>query len=120
MPRIVLVENVVGIMQNFLKHGAKAPLSELCIALEAMGYVPQPMQLNAMDFGVPQHRPRVFIVALRRELAMLWGLVMTQRLWRSDEECCQPLLAPEPTRGKQVSVGGAMGSGRLRIFSSTR
>jgi DNA (cytosine-5)-methyltransferase 1 len=69
-PRAVIIENVLGIGQDFVKRGARAPLEELTTALSQMGrgYVVRPMRLNAMDFGVPQHRPRVFIVGLRSDI----------------------------------------------------
>jgi DNA (cytosine-5)-methyltransferase 1 len=55
-PAWVSVENVMG-------WRGTAPERALSSALEAMGYRVQRMQLNAADFGVPQHRARFFLVA---------------------------------------------------------
>jgi DNA (cytosine-5)-methyltransferase 1 len=96
-PRAVIIENVVGIGQDFVKHGEKAPFGQLRIALEGTGdgYVAQPMRLNAMHFGVPQHRPRMVIVALRSDLARAHGLTVGREMWASEEQRELPLLAPE-------------------------
>jgi DNA (cytosine-5)-methyltransferase 1 len=57
-PQIVIVENVPGFLQWVLYPAWKA-------ALEALGYALGVHVLDAADFGVPQNRVRVFIVATR-------------------------------------------------------
>jgi DNA (cytosine-5)-methyltransferase 1 len=109
-PKAVIIENVVGIGQDFVKHGADAPFAQLRLALEGTGrgYVAQPMRVNAMHFGVPQHRPRMLIVALRSDLAARHGLSTGLALWRSDEKSERPLLAPKPTRDTPLTVADAL------------
>lgn len=94
-PKAVIIENVVGIGQDFLKHGAASPFSDLRVALEAIGpgYVVQPMRVNAMHFGVPEHRPRMLLVGLRSDLAQRHGLEKGLNLWKSGD-LGSPLLAP--------------------------
>lgn len=94
-PKAVIIENVVGIGQDFVKHGAEAPLAQLRLALEATepGYVVQPMRVNAMHFGVPEHRPRMLLVAVRSDLAERHSLQVGLPLWKSGE-LGAPLLAP--------------------------
>lgn len=62
-PRAVMIENVRGfldaVFQDY-REGLKAKLHK-------MGYTTDWRLLNASDFGVPQLRPRVVIVALRSE-----------------------------------------------------
>lgn len=64
-PRAVMIENVRGfldaVFQDY-REGLKAKLRQ-------MGYTTDWRLLNASDFGVPQLRPRVVIVALRSEYA---------------------------------------------------
>jgi DNA (cytosine-5)-methyltransferase 1 len=60
-PTAVMLENVPGLAsQKF-----SAYREELFLELARLGYVPFNRILNARDFGVPQLRPRLVIVALR-------------------------------------------------------
>jgi DNA (cytosine-5)-methyltransferase 1 len=105
-PRAVLIENVAGMKQNFVKHDEDAPFEQLRIALSqtAPGYVVQPVLLNAMHFGVPQHRPRVMLLAIRQDIADLLGITATEETWKSDYDLKghrmfaeRPKLAPKVT-----------------------
>lgn len=64
-PRAVMIENVRGILdavfEDYRSHVAKE--------LSRLGYTPGWKLMNASDFGVPQLRPRVIFVALRKQLA---------------------------------------------------
>lgn len=62
-PRAVMIENVRG----FLEAGFLDYREKLRDQLYKMGYLAAWRILNASDFGVPQLRPRVVIVALKRE-----------------------------------------------------
>lgn len=64
-PRAIMIENVRG----FLSAVFEDYRNGLKTQLEKMGYRTEWRLLNASDFGVPQLRPRVVIVALRREWA---------------------------------------------------
>ena len=103
-PKAVLIENVAGIGSFRLPTGGNA-LQELRDALQVMGkhgYVAQILQLNAKHFGVPQSRPRVMIVALRRDLLSGWRRRASQRIcswpWQRrvgvPKSTERPLLAP--------------------------
>lgn len=108
-PKAVIIENVVGIGQDFVKGGVEAPFAQLRLALEAThpGYVVQPMRVNAMHFGVPEHRPRMLLVGVRSDLASHHGLTPGLPLWRSDE-LDTPLLAPERRRDTPRTVDDAL------------
>lgn len=62
-PRAVMLENVRGFLDasfdEYRKHILKS--------IEMLGYDAQIKLLNASDFGVPQLRPRVVIVAIRKD-----------------------------------------------------
>ncbi len=102
-PKAVLIENVSGMSQNFRKHGKKSPFDQLRLALTETGpeYKVQPVLLNAMHFGVPQHRPRVMLLALRKDIADRLGYSFFEKTWRSEYDHleskgfdCRPQLAP--------------------------
>ena len=64
-PRAVMIENVRGILNAVFEDYRQ----QLKTRLEKMGYRADWHLLNASDFGVPQLRPRVVIVALRKNIA---------------------------------------------------
>ena len=64
LPRAVVLENVKGLVSGKHKTGTFKPMMEL---LESLGeYDWHTKVLNTQDFGVPQNRPRVYIVGIRR------------------------------------------------------
>jgi DNA (cytosine-5)-methyltransferase 1 len=64
-PKAIMIENVRG----FLGAAFEEYRRHLKEQLRKLGYVTEWRLLNASDFGVPQLRPRVVIVALRSHLA---------------------------------------------------
>jgi len=65
-PKICLIENVRGILSGKITPKTRA-LSRLKESLDVLGYSINLMILQAADFGVPQNRARVFIVAVQDE-----------------------------------------------------
>lgn len=63
-PKVVMAENVRGFQTL---HGGPA-FREIVEALERWGYAVYHKVLNASGFGVPQHRQRLYIVAIRRDV----------------------------------------------------
>lgn len=59
-PRAIVCENVKGL----LNHDKGNTMRTILGALEDLGYSTYHKVLNSKDFGVPQHRERVYIVAL--------------------------------------------------------
>jgi DNA (cytosine-5)-methyltransferase 1 len=75
-PAILLIENVAGLLstnkgQNYAK---------LHYALLDMGYKSGAMLIDAVHF-VPQSRPRVFIIAVRKDIEIPQNLIDTQPNW---------------------------------------
>lgn len=62
-PRAVMLENVRG----FLDPGFEAYRNHIFKAIRDLGYVTHIKLLNASNFGVPQLRPRVVIVGIRKD-----------------------------------------------------
>lgn len=66
-PRAFFLENVKGLVI----HDKGRTLRTILEHLDDAGYdVVEPQVVNAMDFGVPQHRERVYIVGFRKDLGV--------------------------------------------------
>jgi DNA (cytosine-5)-methyltransferase 1 len=86
--KAIIIENVSGMRSHFVKNGKRSPFEDLRKAMEitGKGYLVQPMLLNAMHFGVPQHRPRVFLIGLRLDVAERLGVTATSGIWSSAQD----------------------------------
>lgn len=68
-PKYVILENVA----NFLKHDEGNTYRQVIQALNELGYEVSASKLSPHQFGVPQHRERMFIVAARSSLgSFVW------------------------------------------------
>jgi DNA (cytosine-5)-methyltransferase 1 len=103
-PKMVIMENVVGISRNFSKHNEEAPFTQLRRALEATGsgYVVQPVELNAMHYGVPEHRPRMMLLGVRKDIVKNFNIYIVPEIWKSEYDFIpsknfknRPSLVPE-------------------------
>lgn len=66
-PKAFFLENVKGLAI----HDKGKTLQVILNTLDEVGYVvPDPKIINAMYFGVPQHRERIFIVGFRKDLGI--------------------------------------------------
>lgn len=66
-PKAFFLENVKGL----IIHDKGRTLQTILNTLDEVGYVvPDPKIVNAMYFGVPQHRERVYIVGFRKDLGI--------------------------------------------------
>lgn len=64
-PKAIFLENVKGL----LIHDKGKTIKTILNHLDDAGYdVVPPQIVNAMDFGVPQHRERVYIIGFRKDL----------------------------------------------------
>ena len=64
-PSFFVMENVVGLL---MRKEPKRILDTLLVKLISENYYLDRATLNALEFGVPQYRKRVFIVGLRKDL----------------------------------------------------
>lgn len=119
-PKAVLMENVVGMRQRFSKHNEEAPFKKIKNLLESgfgdsdNPYIVQELQLNAMHYGVPQHRPRVMLLAIRKDIAEKNNIWANKDIWNSSdffENNSHSPLCPLPTiREKDIlNVSDAIG-----------
>ena len=117
IPKAVVMENVIGIKQNFAKHGVSSPVEELRKALEntKLGYTVQPVEINSMHFGVPQNRPRVMLLAVRNDVIADVDVVNYNSFWKSeydlnssDQFKKRPTLVPKVTCKLPLTVRDAI------------
>ena len=69
-PQVFLMENVQGILWTPQKRKSSevSVVSDLARRFSAMGYTVFPKLLDAVWYGVPQHRTRFFLLGLRSDL----------------------------------------------------
>ena len=104
-PRAVLIENVpeLAVWQD------GALIMELCDRLHGLGYRTEARVLRASNYGVPQHRRRLFIVGLRPGLQFGWP---EPRRWRATIRAAisdLPAVGPEQ-RSEALAYGGPLTS----------
>jgi DNA (cytosine-5)-methyltransferase 1 len=64
LPQAILVEQVKGLLSAKDSEGVKGGAFKLFLEeLEKLGYVPKWQVINAADYGIPQRRERLFVVA---------------------------------------------------------
>lgn len=66
LPQAVMLENVRGLLDSVFDEYRGGIISDL----KKLGYIADWRLLNASDFGVPQLRPRVVFVAMKRAAAV--------------------------------------------------
>lgn len=85
-PQIFIFENVVGLISMQKRELFK----QICKEFENLGYVIFHQILNAVHFGVPQMRERVFVVGVK------------------DDICSQDFVFPKPTHRKFTTLENAL------------
>ena len=63
-PRVLFLENV----RNFIRHDGGRTLNTIKNVLDKLGYDVYTSVLNSSNFGVPQHRQRVYIICFNKDL----------------------------------------------------
>lgn len=128
-PRAILIENVRGMFTSRFE----AYRCSISRALDDLGFDPYWAAFNAVQFGVPQIRFRVFLVALKRgstkplqwpipsdgrpaTVAAAIGDLIASRGWRRADEWRKRAAAPAPTivGGSHKHGGPDLGPTRAR------
>jgi DNA (cytosine-5)-methyltransferase 1 len=128
-PRAVMIENVRGLLGAVFEDYRKYLVKRFA----ELGYYPDWRLLNASDFGVPQLRPRVVIVAMKSEIApfFAWpqvnqmnpisvgeaiGELMAENGWRGARRWCNQAneIAPTLVGGSKKHGGPDLGPTRAR------
>jgi DNA (cytosine-5)-methyltransferase 1 len=124
---MVVIENVVGMRHKFSSDDEGDVFNQLQRALQETkpGYVVQGVQVNALHYGAPQHRPRLMIIGLRSDIAKKKGISSSGKLWTSnfkDKVIGQiPALAPIPAVSSDEirTVGEAINDLQLKPKQKT-
>jgi DNA (cytosine-5)-methyltransferase 1 len=115
-PSFFVIENVTGLLQSNHRQGFALLLSQLRVE-----YVVDFDKLNALDYGVPQSRERLFVIGLRRDIVQqpinelsMWADWHLERAapyrTHSARTCYQwPSIreddaVPQPPTGEQLSL----------------
>lgn len=85
LPKTVMIENVRGLLDKKFDEYRDSLLSQL----NDLGYNHHLQLLNASDYGVPQLRPRVIIVGIRKDLNDTFSFP-------------KPYCSPPPTVGESL------------------
>lgn len=107
-PKFVVIENVVGMSRKF-SADEESSFNQLQQALRetSPGYVVQPLHVNALHYGAPQHRPRLMIIAARQDVASQLGIDAGYETWNSSFtdgiSAPLPALAPVPILSSHLS-----------------
>ena len=68
-PKIVLLENVTGILRPFTENGTQYHAwLEVSKAFAGINYVPLTLHINAKYAGVAQNRPRFILIGVRKDI----------------------------------------------------
>ena len=65
-PKFMVIENVSALLSSTFEKEFNALLRNM----QDIGYNIEFQRLNSRDFGVPQNRPRVFLIAIRDDIAI--------------------------------------------------
>lgn len=65
-PKVVFMENV----KNFATHDHGKTLEVVKRTMETLGYTFYQKVLNAVDYGIPQKRERIYMVCFRNDLGI--------------------------------------------------
>jgi DNA (cytosine-5)-methyltransferase 1 len=127
-PKAVMLENVAGLLDPKFD----AYRSEIDLKLASLGYVTFWKLHNASDYGVPQLRPRVILIALKPEYAQFFSWpdtlikpptvgevlfdLMASRGWEGAEEWKSKAnkIAPTLVGGSKKHGGPDLGPTRAR------
>jgi len=99
-PRLLLLENVKGL----LSHDKGRTFITIISTLDELGYDAEWQVLNSKDFGVPQHRERVYIVGYlrgepRQEIFPI-GTSQEKHLPKTDKQRCSNTLTGRSAGGQ--------------------
>ncbi|ADU29395.1 DNA cytosine methyltransferase [Evansella cellulosilytica] len=106
MPKVVLIENVRGILTRDNGYARKKIYS----ILENLGYIVDSAVLDASEFGVPQKRLRAFFIATRKDIPQI----------TFDKLKKKPIVLVKDALGELYELEEQMGKNRSNYFLSSK
>ncbi len=95
-PKAFVLENV----KQLVSHNQGKTLERILETLENLGYQVNYKVLNALDFGLPQKRERVFIVGFREPKHFIWNL--QKKLMKPLHEVLETVVAMSYFASEQI------------------
>lgn len=112
-PRVVIWENVKNVLSKHMINSFNKYLEEM----RNMGYTNSFSILNAKDFGIPQHRERVFTISILGDKKFDFSSLKTKEMRPIEEFLSDTYeekhLVTQPSMLKKISVTGSF---RLHII----
>lgn len=117
-PRVVIWENVKNVLSKHMRHNFNRYLDEM----QKLGYTSNYEVLNAMDFGLPQNRNRVFVISCLDGAIFNFGTLERQPM-RSIKEFLEnteekQYIVSQPSMIKKINADG-MGVRVIKDYANT-
>lgn len=96
-PKILILENV----KNLVTHNQGKTFKIILDILDNLGYTAFFKNLNTSDFGLPQHRERVYIIAFRKDLSIKNKSFKFPQI--KQKSCLNAVLEKNPTNAKIIT-----------------
>lgn len=119
-PKYVLWENVVGLLsKKHFKH-----FNHYLKTMDELGYNSYYGILEAKDFGIPQTRPRVFTISIRKDIKQVFDFdILERKQFKPFKEFLYPELDGLDNKNiiefKQPSMWKALENNELKIIINT-
>lgn len=114
-PRVVIWENVKNVLSKHMIHNFNRYLTEM----EALGYKNKFDVLNAMDFGLPQDRNRVFTISILGENSFDFEKLEKKETPHIkeflEENVEEKYIVKQPSMLRRIGVSGSF-KGKLEII----
>lgn len=94
-PKVIFLENV----KNLTKHDEGKTFNTIHTTLNNLGYRVYTQVLNASNYGLPQNRERIYIVAFRNDIN---AENFTFPIATNEPTCLEGILEKNPTKAKVV------------------
>ncbi|MGL5440317.1 MAG: DNA cytosine methyltransferase [Filifactoraceae bacterium] len=118
-PRVVIWENVKNVLSKHMRHNFNRYLDEM----EKLGYTNSYEILNAMDFGLPQSRERVFTISMLDNQMFNWGILEKRKAPHInrflDDDWGERHLVTQPSMIKKINSTDSLGVKVIDSYCNT-
>ncbi|NFG96005.1 DNA cytosine methyltransferase [Clostridium sporogenes] len=115
-PKVVIWENVKNVLSKHMKHNFNRYLEEM----HKIGYTSNFEVLNAIDFGLPQKRERVFTVSCLDGILFNFNTLQKKKaphikdfLENTEEE---KYIVTQPSMIKRININNGSFGGRVQVI----